>query len=140
MFKLYSHSESSVTYLAASVGGVGEAVYSELLPVDDNRPSLISFSLPLSAKRASVNAVEDDKEGGLVLLEEEQFIRTATGLTIASRTTIKPPRLDQLVCGVYLCRIVWSDMVCVYTPLHCVYVCIEYYNALSFLHFCFDAV
>ena len=138
VFKLYSHSESSITHLAASVEGVGEAVYSELLPEDDNRPSLISFSLPLSAKTASANEVEDDKKEGLILLEEEQFIRTATGLTIASRTTIKPPRLDRLVCGVHVGRMVWSDTVCVSIPLHCV----EVYRMLHALasHFYFDAV
>ena len=123
VLKLYSHSESSVSHLAASVEGVGEAVYSELFPEqdDDSRPTLISFTLPLSAKTASANEVEDDKEEGLVLLEEEQFIRTATGLTIASRTTIKPPRLDRLVCGVHVGMTVWSDTGCV--PLYTTSLC-----------------
>ena len=65
---------------------------------DGSRPGPTPYELPATTKKASACEVGEDKDG-LVLLEEDQFIRTASGLTIASRTIVNQPRLDQLVGG-----------------------------------------
>lgn len=76
-----------------------DAVYSEVMcgEVEDTRPNPFPYELPVTTNTASTYEFEDDRNG-IVLLEEEQFIRTATGATIASRTTINRPKLGQVVC------------------------------------------
>ena len=88
-----------MTHLAASVGSVVEGVYYEVTSgqEDGSRPGPTPYELPATAKKASAWEVGEGKDD-LVLLEEDQFIRTASGLTIASRTVVNQPRLDQLVC------------------------------------------
>ena len=97
-----------MTHLAASVGSVVEGVYYEVTSgqEDGSRPGPTPYELPATTKKASACEVGEGKDD-LVLLEEEQFIRTASGLTIASRTVVNQPRLDQLVC-------VWGGGACVH--------------------------
>ena len=94
---------SAAIHLSASVGSIVEAVYSEVArgQEDDSRLSPAPYELPATTVKTPADAVGDG-ENGLVLLEEEQFIRTASGLTIASRTTINPPKLSQSLVGAFV--------------------------------------
>lgn len=81
------------------MGSSIDAVYSEVMygEVEDTRPNPVPYELPVTVKTASTYELED-RENGIELLEEEHFIRMATGATIASRMTINRPKLDQVVC------------------------------------------